>query len=70
MNETGLHCLRFRVNGPPEVDTIWLWVYYKKIPIHPTPYSIYLRGLITWGVIKLLELSCQSEEPGNARFRV
>ena len=26
----------------PEVDRIWLWVCYHKIP--STPYSIYLKG--------------------------
>ena len=31
--------------SPPEVNRIWLWVYYKKIPIYPC--SIYLRGTLT-----------------------
>ena len=32
--------------SPPQVDRIWLWVYYDDIPIY-APYSIYLRGTVT-----------------------
>ena len=32
------------VHGPPEVDRIWRWVCYSKIPIYPN--FIYLRGTI------------------------
>ena len=28
----------FRVYSPPEVDRIWLWAYYNKIPIYPIFY--------------------------------
>ena len=26
--------------GPPEVDRIWLWAYYSKIPIYPKCYLL------------------------------
>ena len=26
--------------SPPEVDRIWRWVYYNKIPIHPAFYLL------------------------------
>ena len=29
-----------RVCSPPEVDKIWLWVYYNKIPIYPIFYLL------------------------------
>ena len=33
--ETTIYYLGFRVYSPPEVDRIWLWVYYNKIRIYP-----------------------------------
>ena len=30
--------------SPPQVDRIWLWVYYIKIPIYPILYL--LRGIM------------------------
>ena len=38
--------ISFRVYNPPEVDRIWLWVYFKKIPI-------YSGILSTWWTIGL-----------------
>ena len=32
------------VYSPPEVDRIWLWVYYNKIPIYPIFYL--LKGTV------------------------
>ena len=32
--------LEFRVYSPPQVDRIWLWVYYNKIPIYPIFYLL------------------------------
>ena len=29
-----------KVYSPPEVDRIWLWVYYNKIPIYPIFYLL------------------------------
>ena len=26
--------------SPPEVDRIWLWVYYNKIPLYPIFYLL------------------------------
>ena len=39
--------------GPPEVDRIWLWVYYNKVPIYPIFYLLkgnymILNLLSTW----------------------
>ena len=27
------------VDSPPQVDRIWLWVYYTRIPIYPIFYQ-------------------------------
>ena len=32
--------LRITVYSPPEVDRIWLWVYYNKIPLYPIFYLL------------------------------
>ena len=29
-----------KMNSPPCVDRIWLWVYYNKIPIYPIFYLL------------------------------
>ena len=34
----------FRVHSPPQVDRIWLWIYYNKIPMYPILYL--LKGTI------------------------
>ena len=35
---------RGRCCSPPQADRIWLWVYYKQIPIYPIFYL--LKGSI------------------------
>ena len=32
--------LGLRVSSLPQVDRIWLWVYYNKIPIYPIFYLL------------------------------
>ena len=29
-----------QLSSPPEVDRMWLWVYYNKIPIYPIFYLL------------------------------
>ena len=36
---------------PPQVDRIWLWVYYNKIPYAAISYLFYLlKGTIAKGI--------------------
>ena len=38
--ETPVEGLKFRVYSRPQVDRIWLWVYFSKIPICPIFYLL------------------------------
>ena len=38
--ETTVEGLGFKVYSPPQVDRIWLWVQYNKIPIYPIFYLL------------------------------
>ena len=42
-----IECSSANNYSPPEVDRIWLWVYYNKIPLYPMFYllkgTIYLK---------------------------
>ena len=49
--EPAIFGLGFRVYSPPEINTVWLWLYYKKIPIYPIFYLLkgdYTQVLHYW----------------------
>ena len=43
--------MRFRVYSPPQVDSIWLSVYYNRFPIYPIFYL--LKGTIAGPIMTI-----------------